>query len=133
MVDDCPSDVGRCLNKRKFVPYEIVGTSYDPEKYKSYTFEVYEYLVKSADFVALAAGIKTLFHPPLLHKFFAGDDGVVSLDVAAAAQPYGGSVKSFSFFDADDVGGARESAGNLYYRSALIPLRAAVRGLDVYH
>lgn len=91
------------LNRELFLPVEIEGISYDPNKYKLHRYEVQKYLIKdSVNYVAIAGGVKGRFVPPLLPRFFS-KDGAVEFRVAAAAQPYGGSIKEYALSGEQDV------------------------------
>jgi len=122
VINDCDAN-GNCLNKELLFPSEIKGPSEDPYSYDAHQYEVYKYLIKSQDLVALAGEVHALYMPPFMPEFFAGKDKNVYLNSVSAVQPYKGSIKHFSFNEDD----------SFLYMPAFVAVRGLVPHVDVEH
>lgn len=136
MVNEWSEDAGKYINKEILIPYEIVGTSYDPNKYEAHPNVAFKYLIKDSEyFVALAGRVVGSFRPPLLAEYFAGDDGEFEIQAIAAAQPYGGSIRDFAHVDAESAEAAEaeiaSSGRDLLYHPAIIPIKRVLEDVDV--
>lgn len=114
-------------NKVRVRPAGIEGVVFDPNDKKSYEYTVRKYLKKDDSYyAAIASGIEAWIRPPLLPDFFT-QSGAVRFRVAAAGQPFGGSIKDFAHTSAEDLNDALSAGKDLLYHPAIVPLKA-VRG-----
>lgn len=133
MINDCASLGDNCQNEETIIASEISGKPYDPTKYTPHPELVKKYLIKSSEMVALLEGVSADLKIPLLPDLFKASGSGVDLTAFSAAQPRGGSIKDFSFVDAQYLPEAVSRGEKFLYHPAFIPVKSVLGGIDAQH